>query len=168
VDEAIKCVADKHMVGDRALLVEMKEAYHERKSAERKERSKKRKIENGAKEGEAGAAAAPAALEFEDGCILKFDGVTDETTREDIKEIFSKHGEVSWVDFQKGDTAGEIRFASGGATAAKEAYEKEPTEINGKVPTLAVLVGEDEKVHPPLLLRHPIQWLHPTKHPNVG
>lgn len=134
------------MVADRVLLVEMKEAYHERKSAERKERLKKRKLESGDGQGlQAGAAAAEPA-EFVPGCVLKFEGLTDETRREDIKEVFEKLAEVSWVDFQQGDTSGELRFAAGTAQAAKDGYEKAPTEINGKIPTLTVLVGEEEKV----------------------
>lgn len=146
VEEATRCVAEKHSLGDRELLVEMKAAYHERKSAERKERRKQKAGDNGAGPSEDAAAAAAPTDSYDKGCVLAFEGVTDETSREDLKEIFEKHGTVSWIDFQRGDSAGEIRFAAAGeAIKVKEAYESAPAEIQGKVPTLRVLEGEDEK-----------------------
>lgn len=97
MEEARKCAAEKHTLGDRDLLVEMKEAYHERKQAEKKaEKAKKKasKAANGDSEGAAAAKEEDEGIKYESGCVLGFEGATEETTREDIKEAFGKLGEV--------------------------------------------------------------------------
>ena len=157
VEEATKCAAETHKVGETELLVEMKSAYHQRKNAER---LAKRKAKAAAKKDKADADgtdgasatkkedAAPAEEEvYELGCVLKFEGLADDTTREDIKEKLNPIQEVKWVDFQRGDTGGEVRFEeAGSAIKVKAKADEDKVEINKKVPTWTVLEGEEEKV----------------------
>lgn len=42
--------------------------------------------------------------DYEKGCILHFTGVNDQTSREDLKELFGDHGTIQWVDFERGQT----------------------------------------------------------------
>jgi lupus La protein len=159
VDEATKCAAETHKVGEETeLLVEMKSAYHQRKNAERlakrkaKAAAKKDKADAGGTDGASATKkedAAPAEEEvYELGCVLKFEGLADDTTRENIKEKLNPIQEVKWVDFQRGDTGGEVRFEeAGSATKVKAKADEDKVEINGKVPTWTVLEGEDEKTY---------------------
>ena len=45
--------------------------------------------------------------EFEKGCVMHFTGVTEQTSREDLKELFGEYGNISWVEFERGQT--EVR-----------------------------------------------------------
>ena len=158
VEEATKCAAETHKVGETELLAEMKSAYHQRKNAERlakrkaKVAAKKEKAGTDGTDGTDGAAAkkeaAPEVEEaYELGCVIKFDGVADDTSRENIKDVLNPIHEVKWVDFQRGDTSGEVRFEEAGSAAkVKAKAEEDKLEINGKVPTWTVVEGEDEKV----------------------
>jgi hypothetical protein len=141
-DTAVKACAEKFAVGENTLQLEMKEVYHTRKKAERTEKKSKK----------AGAAAEKKVEEeepveeFVAGCILGFKGVPDDTSREDFKETFGKYAEVSWVDFQRGDTSGEVRFAGADAVTVVAKCTEDGIKINGVVPELAVLEGEAELV----------------------
>lgn len=84
-------------------------------------------------------------VEFEAGLILRFEGVSTETTREDIREVLENYGDVTFVDFSRGMTDGHVRFRN--ASGSRQAYDeltKSPKEFGGKVPTLRVLDGDDE------------------------
>lgn len=86
--------------------------------------------------------------EIKPGLILKFDGFGPDVSREDIREAFESHGEIAWVDFQRGDSEGYIRFArAGAAKAAKEAMVEAKTEFGGKLPSFDVLAGEAEETY---------------------
>lgn len=86
--------------------------YHQRKSAERIAKRKVKKAEGEAKKAVANeddvTEGASATAAYEPGMILGVSGLKDDTTREDIKAAFESHATVSWVDFQRGDTAGEV------------------------------------------------------------
>lgn len=82
------------------------------------------------------------------GLILRFEGFGPDVTREDIREVFETHGEIAWVDFQRGNSEGCIRFArSGDAKAAQEAMEESKMQFGGKEPVFAVLGGEAEEAY---------------------
>lgn len=82
------------------------------------------------------------------GLILNFEGFGPDVTREDIREAFETHGEVAWVDFQRGNSEGCIRFARpGDATAAQKAMEESKMQFGGKLPTFSVLEGEAEEAY---------------------
>eukprot|EP00039_Didymoeca_costata_P016239 m.287319 g.287319 ORF g.287319 m.287319 type:complete len:353 (-) comp16362_c1_seq4:290-1348(-) len=150
-----KCVGETHTLGENTLLVERKTDYHARKRKERaeknekhKQQKKKRKAEE--MDGDAGEAVKEEPteeekIEYEKGCIMAFSGVGEGTSREDIKEVLGKHGEVQWVDFQRGDTNGEVRFAKPEAAVVKQKMEEAKDTIKGEVPKLRVLEGEEEE-----------------------
>jgi len=147
VDEAMKAAKEEFEVeGGNKLEVEMKEAYHARKKAERAKNKAEKKAASGESEG-GGAKEEVAEEPFEKGCILKFSGVPDDTSREDFKEAFGKFSEVSWVDFQRGDTEGEVRFAGPDAATVVEKCVAEEVKINGVLPVLTVVDGEDEEAY---------------------
>jgi len=142
VDSAIKATKEEFKVGDNTLVCEMKEVYHQRKKSERNDKKAEKKAEGGG-----GGAAAKEEEKEEpiiEGCVLGFKGVPDDTSREDFKEAFGKYADVSWVDFQRGDTSGEVRFAGPDATKVMEGCKKDEIKINGVVPELSVLTGEAE------------------------
>lgn len=158
VATAQKAVGEEHPIGeDRKLLIEMKEAYHLRKKAERtdKSKSKRKGSEGGAegakkakKDGDKGDAVKeePKDEPFEAGLILQFSGLTEETKREDIKEGLAKYGEVGWVDFQIGDTDGSLRLKEGeSASKVKEQADADALEINGAKVVLTVLEGDEDR-----------------------
>ena len=142
VDTAIKATKEEFKSGDNTLVVEMKEAYHQRKKSERNDKKAEKKSAGG------GGAAAKEEVEepIVEGCVLGFKGVPDDTSREDFKEAFGKFADVSWVDFQRGDTSGEVRFSGPDAATVKEKCEAEAVKINGAAPELHVLTGEPEQV----------------------
>jgi hypothetical protein len=72
--------------------------------------------------------------------------VPDDTSREDFKEAFAKYADVSWVDFQRGDTKGEVRFSGPEAANVVAKCVEEEIKINGVVPVLTVVEGEAEEV----------------------
>ena len=144
VDTAIKATKEEFKSGDNTLQCEMKEAYHHRKKAERNEKKADKKAAGG---GGGGAAKEEEKEEpIVEGCVLGFKGVPDDTSREDFKEAFGKYADVSWVDFQRGDTSGEVRFSGPDATKVMEGCKKDEIKINGAVPELHVLTGEAEAV----------------------
>lgn len=86
--------------------------------------------------------------EMKPGLILKFDGFGPEVSREDIREAFEPQGEIAWVDFQRGNSEGYIRFArEGAAKEACTAMTESKTEFGGKVPVFEVLSGEAEETY---------------------
>ncbi|XP_006815935.1 lupus La protein homolog isoform X2 [Saccoglossus kowalevskii] len=90
-----------------------------------------------------------AEQHYETGCILFFSGVSEQTSREDLNEVFDKHGNVKWIDFVRGQTEGYIRFE--GKDEAKNASEKAKEANGGKITvkgneiTFKVLEGDEEK-----------------------
>jgi len=65
------------------------------------------------------------------GCVLHFKGCSTETSREDLKALFGEHEPIEWVDFDRGETQGYVRFVNEGA--AQKALD-------------AVKAANDEKV----------------------
>lgn len=86
--------------------------------------------------------------DYEKGCVLHFKGAGDETSREDLKELFSGHGEVSWVDFVRNDTEGKIRFREeGAAQKAIDSLKKANDDkivVKGVEAEVRVLEGDEE------------------------
>lgn len=166
---AIDTLGDDGDVKRKELLLMPVEEYFEMKKREsrnyraKKERGrgeKRSKPEgegNGVaprKEGEGGAKVVKRDggpredRQIKPGLILKFEGFGADVSREDIREAFEAHGEIAWVDFQRGDGEGYIRFArEGAAKVAKEGMQEAKTEFGGKVPKFEVLAGEAEKAY---------------------
>merc|ERR1712168_680272 len=49
------------------------------------------------------------------GCVMHFKGCSTDTVREDLKAMFGEHEPIEWVDFERGETQGYIRFENEGA-----------------------------------------------------
>ncbi|XP_078621527.1 lupus La protein-like isoform X4 [Branchiostoma floridae x Branchiostoma japonicum] len=86
-------------------------------------------------------------VEYTKGCILHFSGAPDDTIREEVSKVFQTFGDVKWIDFNKGDTQGTVRFASPGAAAAAAQEADGKVTLKGEELTCRVLEGEEEKTH---------------------
>ena len=85
--------------------------------------------------------------EYPKDCLIHFDQVTSETSREDLKAYLAKAGAVvSYVDFSRGDTSGYLRLAAqGGARKAVDILTSSQETVNGVLPVLRVLEGDEER-----------------------
>ncbi|XP_012256905.2 la protein homolog [Athalia rosae] len=80
------------------------------------------------------------------GSVIHLAGLSEETTREDIKErLGALEGRVAFVDFKKGDVEGWARLQGDNAAAPVfEKIEGGKLLIGGKEVTCRVLEGEEE------------------------
>lgn len=62
------------------------------------------------------------------GAVLHMSDIPNGTTREDIKEAFAEYGNVAWVEFDRGDKEGKLRFHDENA-----AIETHPKLTDGKI-----------------------------------
>ncbi|GFN83327.1 LA protein like protein, partial [Plakobranchus ocellatus] len=79
--------------------------------------------------------------------VLHISGMNQETEREDVREFFLKHGDVSWVDFDRGVTEGYIRLKEpNGAFSTLESLNKLEggVVINGASVHVRVVEGDEE------------------------
>jgi len=86
---------------------------------------------------------APHKKEFASGLVLKYTEIGAGATRDLMKNFFGAFGEVAFVDL---GTSGFIRFKE--ASSASKAFESmtaEPKEIKGKIPTVSIISGDEEK-----------------------
>ncbi|CAB3989918.1 la homolog, partial [Paramuricea clavata] len=88
--------------------------------------------------------------EYPKGRVIHFSGAGDQTSREDIKEIFGVEGcTVKWVTFSKGDKEGFVRFTNDGGAekSMKAVLEKNDNKLKlrGEETTLRVIEGDEEK-----------------------
>lgn len=131
---------------DTELIRKFKNDYFEDKKKEIQEKRNKNKKQKN----EAPAGNKVAKSSFPKGAVLHFTGLNKDQTisREEIKEQLKKidDSEVAFIDFNKGDTEGYIRFVA--ENAASEVFKKlndgvlevGDTKINFKV-----LEGDDEE-----------------------
>ncbi|XP_030830094.1 lupus La protein homolog [Strongylocentrotus purpuratus] len=147
--------AEDLKIGDQEVNKMKKDDYIKMKADEkksRKEDEKKKKLEQREqKEKDQVEAIQSEFDDYEKGCILHFTGVNDQTSREDLKELFGDHGTIQWVDFERGQTEGTIRFSED--TKAQETLDKIKAATEGAIQvrgcelTLRVLEGEEEEHH---------------------
>lgn len=81
------------------------------------------------------------------GAVLHISGMSEETNREEVRTLFLKHGDVSWVDFDQGVTEGYIRLKEpNSATTALESLQKLDGGItlHGVTVTVRVVEGDEE------------------------
>lgn len=82
------------------------------------------------------------------GALLHLKGFADKSTREDIKNLLQDFGPIAWVDFNKGDTEGWVRYDQ--ENKAKDVLEKllaandNTITLNGATLEGRVLEGEEE------------------------
>lgn len=130
---------------DTELIRKLKDDYFEGKKKKIQEKHKKNK-----KQKEEPTAANKLEKSFPKGAVLHFTGLNENQTisREDIKTQLKKidDSEIAFIDFNKGDTEGYIRFTA--ENAAGEVFKKLPDgelSIDKTKIKFKVLEGEDEE-----------------------
>jgi len=159
VDEAKSVLANPIKVGDADLIIKMRAEYQQMKKEEMKKKrgDKKRKSEDGdddSKDGEQNKKQKGGKKEegkeeksesnMPKGVLISLKEIGPDVTREIIKEVFGEFGTVAWVDFQRNDTEGLIRFED--AEITKKAAESKK-ELGGKVPVMRILTGDEEDAY---------------------
>jgi len=80
------------------------------------------------------------------GTIMKFTGIGDNQTRETLKTLFAPYGDISYVDFTKNLNEGFVRFGNAEiCTKAFAAVTNSKMQIGDKLPTYAIITGDEEK-----------------------
>lgn len=162
---------EKVLFKEAELKVETKDAYLKRKQLERQQQKEERKRkreelapsakktkaegEEDGKDGEEGK--SDEIPKYEEGCILYLKGFKDNTSREDIKEVFDSFAKIAWVDFKRGDAEAWVRFETPDAESSLEKARAKNAECKIEIPdgneiTGTVLTGDEEaafwkKVH---------------------
>ncbi|XP_046605932.1 la protein homolog [Neodiprion virginianus] len=142
---------------DTELIRKWSSDYYIEKTKEKEERRLK-KAEKTGKKGDKEADEAEGEEDTEDGekekvekglpkgSVIHLSGLSEETTREDIKErLGALEGRVAFIDFKKGDVEGWARLQ--GDEAALPVFEKMENGkllISGKEVTCRILEGEEE------------------------
>jgi len=142
--ESVKC-------GDTEIFKAIKEDYQNTKSEEEKAKkaaanpnNEKKEEEKVEEEGNDDTEVNPS---YEKGCVISFKDVGEQTSREDVKELFTE--ETGWIDFKIGDTEGFVRF--NGENSAQKALETIKKDEDGKIKlrgvetTMRILDGDEEK-----------------------
>ncbi|XP_061090693.1 lupus La protein isoform X1 [Conger conger] len=135
---------------DNEMIVLLKDAYVTKKMEERKhlraEAKAKAKHEKEEKQ-KLAEDEEMKSLDEQMGCLLKFSGDLEQTSREDFHELFSGHGQIKWIDFVRGAKQGIILFKSNAREALDKAQEASEGDlkINGKDVKWEVLGGDVEK-----------------------
>jgi len=70
-------------------------------------------------------------IERKDGVVMHFKNVEEGLPREELKDLFGPHQSIAWVDFNKGDTQGFLRFEEAGA--AQKAIDAIKEANDGKI-----------------------------------
>lgn len=122
---------------DQELLCMSQNDYHEMKKNERSSgKNKSKKAEEDTKE----------AFRPPNGTVIFLEGLPENATREDIKEVFIElEAEVAYVDYNKGDKSGWIRFHN--EDSGKEIIKKitdGKLKICDSEVTARLLEGEEE------------------------
>jgi len=156
-EEAKAAVAATTKVGDVELIKYIKSDYtqlkkqkkqdfkkrkadkNENDQDEEKGNGKKQKKENGKDEEE---------KKHPKGVLLRFKGIGDGVTREILKDIFGKYGDIAFVDFSQNEVEGIIRFKEPESSVKAIADIKDSkVEIGSKVPELSLLQEEEEEAY---------------------
>jgi lupus La protein len=134
---------------DKPLLVMMKQAYLEKKQQEWEERrtAKETKRCHLAEDDEEMAEKKLLDDDYPKDCIIMFENVTNETSREDLRAYFEKtcNASVTYVDFRRGETSGYLRLSPSGASEAVQKLQDAQAMVNGVIPNLRVLEGDEER-----------------------
>lgn len=83
---------------------------------------------------------------FTPGLVLRYEGIGENATREDVRDAMEEFGTIAFVDFFSGQTEGNVRFSTPDETKRALAGMTESGKLlAGKKPTLRILDSEDEK-----------------------
>lgn len=136
------------------LEIQMKNSYF--KSLESGSDDKKRKSlgENGDAQEDSSkkeSTQQQQSTAYENDRLLKLTGLVADTTRESIRDYFTKHAstaEIAWIDYEKGDSEAVIRLNDGsttGAEAVAQALQAATPALDEATVTYVALTGDDEK-----------------------
>ncbi|XP_065888705.1 la protein homolog [Dysidea avara] len=136
---------DEVKYNDTVLLKEYKADYIKRKRQEEADKKQAAKEVEEKKRKE-----ALPKVEYTHGHIMKFVGCGGNTSREQLKELFSKYATVLWIDFNRGETEGFIRFQEeDGARRAVDGATGDAEDgkvlLQGVESVLSVAEGDEEK-----------------------
>ncbi|GJD06371.1 Lupus La protein [Galdieria sulphuraria] len=128
-EEAAQRAAEEEFLKDKSgseLAILSKDEYFKRKKQEQPSKANHSTEESKADSSEnENKTSQPEESSFQQGLILGLENIGESVTREEIKQVFSSFGEISWVDFSRGQSTGYIRFAQ--PNSAKEAGMKKRT-----------------------------------------
>ncbi|RNA41342.1 lupus La [Brachionus plicatilis] len=80
------------------------------------------------------------------GAILHVKNLPDNATRESLKELFDIYAKVKYLDFNRGQSEGYVRFCE--ENKAKEVFEQvDELKMNDNVLEIRVLEGEEEQAY---------------------
>lgn len=138
-EQADKLLENKELKIEEEMMVVMKrDEYFNKKSQERKS------------QGDDGEEKESLfKMDRKVGAIMHFQNVPEGSFREDVKGVFQPHENVAWIDFNKGDTQGYIRFEDD--NAAQKAIDAAKSANDGKIVVketeieVKVLEGEEEE-----------------------
>jgi len=84
-------------------------------------------------------------ISYPKGVFVKLAGVGSEATMPNIKDHYTKYGNVKFVEFKDGETDACIRFETPEeATEAVKCEQGAETDLGGAVPAVSLLTGEEE------------------------
>ncbi|KAL6100797.1 ssb [Pungitius sinensis] len=136
---------------DNEMLVLSREAYHVKKTEERKllKAETKAKAKQNVEQQQKNAEDKEMGLLLDEqtGCLLKFSGELEDVSREDFHELFSGHGKIKWVNFTRGAKEGTLLFDGNAKVAFDKAKEASGGELKIKDNSVnwQVLDGDEEK-----------------------
>uniref|UniRef100_A0AAG5DM31 Lupus La protein n=1 Tax=Anopheles atroparvus TaxID=41427 RepID=A0AAG5DM31_ANOAO len=148
VEQCEKFLQQKLTYKGKELICKMQNVYYEAKKVEEKERKEKIDERKRKKEEAKSAAAGASISHLPTGASISFEGTSEDTTRESIKEKIRTVDdtlEVAFIDYQKGDKAGHFRFNQ--EDAGKRFIEKltdNKLKIDENEVTFELLAGEKE------------------------
>lgn len=109
-------------------------------AAERSRAAEKKKQRKPTGDGDVSETIGPP---FVEGLILAFEGVGPGVAREDVRELLDPFGEVAWVEYEREEADGFVRFSQPGrAAAAVQALSERKSELGGKVRETEIILIE--------------------------
>eukprot|EP00792_Barthelona_sp_PAP020_P005671 TRINITY_DN2750_c0_g1_i1.p2 TRINITY_DN2750_c0_g1~~TRINITY_DN2750_c0_g1_i1.p2 ORF type:complete len:339 (+),score=125.84 TRINITY_DN2750_c0_g1_i1:31-1017(+) len=146
VEDAQKILEKKTLTLEEELetTLELKTDYNERKRKENKDRKNKK---NKKDDSETSESVKGQAVSFVSGLINRLVGIKEGITPAQLREIFTRYGNIKFVDFSEGSFGGFIRYnmSSPSATASavidKDNLKK---EIGGDDFDILILDGDEE------------------------
>ncbi|XP_064466052.1 la protein homolog [Ornithodoros turicata] len=152
-EEAEKFLALESVTFNEIELVRCMKKEH---SAEKHRQRQERQAEKAKKRAKDGSAKKEESEEHENklepeniilGCILKLEGLAENTSWQDVKTFFAPYAEIAFVDCTVGEKEGAVRFADeGSASAVVEKLRSADKKIIIKDAeiTATVLEGDEE------------------------
>ncbi len=137
VESAKKVLESKPKYGETELIVLTKADHIAEMAAQRDAGAGKRKASD----------RQIDSMDFKRGTVLCLSGIgkEPEATREDLRDMFAKYGEISFISYSRGQETAEVRFAEEGAAEKAIAEVHEKLSVGGAPVKATTLSEEDEK-----------------------